>query len=355
MAIRVGMVGYHNIAKSHAPAYATTDLGELVAICDRIPERADAGAAANGCRAYHSLAEMLEAEELDAIDVCTGGAENGGWHYEPALEALAAGKHVLVEKPLSNNLDEARELVAFAAEMDCALGCNLNHYFTPPAEALRAKIDAGELGELVYCLHKMGFQGAEPEQHSKPGGFAAGYPYFHLKAFMSHPFSVMRYLCGDIVELQAYCERPGYRRRAGDVMVSIASIHCRFANGAVGYLLSQRGDCSYGYGGWWSIEVSGTRGVGIIENCIEKLEFWRAPRGDEPPEVTDGGSNNFGDTFSRRIHAWLEDLSSGIAPDKVRASGRDALAALEYTFAVIESYESGGAVVRPTPLPPPHE
>ncbi|MFQ9802018.1 MAG: Gfo/Idh/MocA family oxidoreductase [Clostridia bacterium] len=48
----------------------------------------------------------------------------------PAMEALDAGKHVLVEKPISNDVREAREMVRFAAEKDLYLGCNLNHYFT---------------------------------------------------------------------------------------------------------------------------------------------------------------------------------------------------------------------------------
>ena len=48
------------------------------------------------------------------------------------MEALEAGKHVLVEKPISNQIEEARQMVAKAAEKDLYLGCNLNHYFTPP-------------------------------------------------------------------------------------------------------------------------------------------------------------------------------------------------------------------------------
>ena len=73
---------------------------------------------------------MLKHEELDVVDVCTGGNENGSWHYEPVMEALDAGKHVLVEKPISNDIHEAREMVTMAADRDLYLGCNLNHYFT---------------------------------------------------------------------------------------------------------------------------------------------------------------------------------------------------------------------------------
>jgi len=137
------------------------------------------------------------------------------------------------------------------------------------------------------------------------------------------------------------------------MMLSIASIHVRFANGCVGYLLSQRGDAPYGLGGWWSLEVAGTHGTFCIENCIEKVTYWSAAKPNEPV-VTSTGITDFGATFPRRLHAFLEDVSNGVPRESLRASGRDALAALEYTWAVIESYEQGGAMVRPHPLPPVH-
>ncbi|MBI2301044.1 MAG: Gfo/Idh/MocA family oxidoreductase, partial [Armatimonadetes bacterium] len=350
MPLKIGIVGMNNIAQPHAAAYAADELGELVAICDRVPERADAGAEKYGARPYYSLADMLDGEpDLDIVDVCTGGYENGSWHFEPAMQAMDAGKHVLVEKPLSSDVGEARQMVAKAAERGVYLGCNLNHYFSPPAERARQHLDDGDVGELVYCLCKMGFNGSEPESYNAPGGMVKGFPYFHLKAFLSHPLSVMRYLCGDVTHVQAFLERPGFRRRAGDVMLTTASVHLRFANGAVGYLLSQRGDCTYGLGGWWSVEVAGTKGTFCIENCIEKLTWWKAPQPNAGAagEVYESGTADFGLTFNHRIHAWLEDISNGVPLEQVRGSGRDALAALEITWAAMESYEQGGILVRP--------
>jgi len=356
MALKVGVVGMRGIGMNHANCYQQDNLAELVAVCDLVKEVADTAAEKLGVKAYYSLKDMLANEPLDIVDVSTGGNENGSWHYEPTMEALEAGKHVLVEKPLSNDIREAREMVAKATEKGVYLGCNLNHYFTPPAERARKYMDDGEIGELVYCLHKMGFAGGERTYRPGTGARVKGFPYFHVKAFLSHPFSVMRYFCGDVTHVQAFLSRPGFRRNAGDVMLSINSIHLKFANECVGYLLSQRGDTTFGLGGWWSIEVGGTRGTFCIENCIEKVTFWQSPGPDGTPEpvVTNSGISDFGQTFPRRIHAFLEDLTNNVPPDKLRASGRDALAALEYTWATIESYEQGGALVRPHPLPPVH-
>jgi len=67
--------------------------------------------------------------------------------------------------------------------------------------------------------------------------------------------------------------------------------------------------------------------------------------------VTNTGVKDFGATFPARIHAFLEDVTQRVPKQKLRASGRDALATLEYTFAAIESYEQGGELVRPHALP----
>jgi predicted dehydrogenase len=281
------------------------------------------------------------------------------------MEALEAGKHVLCEKPLSNQVTEARQMVAKADEKDLYLGCNLNHYFTPPAEKAREYMDQGAVGEQVYCLHKMGFAGGAASYSYDKAPRAEGFPYFHMKAFLAHPFSVMRYFCGDITHVQAFVTQPSFRRAAGDVMMSINSIHVRFANGCVGYLLSQRGDTTFGLGGWWSVEVGGTNGTFCIENCIEKVTYWPGPTNAADPAAlkigepgkpieTSCGITDFGQTFPRRIHAFMEDVTNQVAKDKLRASGRDALATLEYTWAAMESYEQGGALVRPNPLPPVH-
>lgn len=366
MALKVGIVGMNNIGYSHAPHYVSDELAELVAVCDAVKARADKAAEQFGVRAYYDVEEMLDNEELDIVDVCTGGLENGSWHYEPAMMAMEKGKHVLVEKPLSSDIEEAREMVALADAVGVYLGCNLNHYFTLPAQKAKELQNEGKLGELVYCLCKMGFQGGEPDNYSPPGSFKIrDFPYFHMKAFMSHPLSVMRYFCGEVTHVQAFMNRPGFRRRAGDVMLSTCSIHLRFANDAVGYLLSQRGDATYGLGGWWSCEVAGTKGTFCIENCVERLTYWSAPDGRGPgkpayiapgepggPEIYDFGTQDFNLTFKHRIHAFLEDVSNKVPRYQLRASGRDALAVLEITFAAMESYEQGGALVRPQPLPP---
>ena len=129
MALKVGVVGMGGIGNRHAGCHAEDDLADLVAVCDVVKESADRAAERHGVKAYYSLKDMLENEDLDIVDVTTGGNENGSWHYEPTMEALAAGRHVLCEKPLSNDIDEARDMVAYAAEQNLYLGCKSQSLF----------------------------------------------------------------------------------------------------------------------------------------------------------------------------------------------------------------------------------
>lgn len=361
MKLKCAVVGMGGIGNTHADIYRKDPLGELVAVCDLVKEKADAAAARHGVRAFYSLPEMLAAmPDIDVVSIATSGYDNGSMHFEPAMQALEAGKNVLVEKPICADIGDARELVRYAAARKLRLGCDLNHYFTATADRAMEMCKEGKIGELVYCIHKVGFNGSQGK-YMGPGSPRWQTPYSHVKAFCAHPFSVMRHFCGDIVAVQAFFSKPGVRATAGDPMLSINSIHVRFANGGIGYLISQRGDAMFGLGGWWSYEHAGAKGTFCIENCVEKLHYWDVDRvagsasmASPTPETLDTGITDFGATFPVRLHAFLEDVANGVPHEHIRASGRDALATLEYTFAAIQSYENGGALVVPHRLPPLH-
>ena len=181
-------------------------------------------------------------------------------------------------------------------------------------------------------------------------------------------FSGMWKLCGDQeIALRGAMDTPGV------VVIAGTGSICFGRNGAgqtarsggYGHLISQRGDSAWGYGGWWSYEHAGTRGTFAIENCTEKLLYWNPQQKDASgrptmmqatlePEVYDTGIKSFNATFPVRINAWLEDLTNKVPREHIRASGRDALATLEYTFAAIQSYENGGELVVPHKLPALH-
>lgn len=183
MKLKCAVVGMGGIGNTHAKCYHENELSELVAVCDLVKEKADAAAEKFGVRAFYDEEEMLKAmPEIDIVSVTTSGYDNGSMHFEPAMLALSYGKNVLVEKPICADIYDARELVRYAAKQKVYLGCDLNHYFSGPAFAADELMKNGGVGELVYCIHKVGFNGSELK-YGGPGAPRWQTPYSHLKAF----------------------------------------------------------------------------------------------------------------------------------------------------------------------------
>ena len=107
--VRIGIVGAGNIAtNAHMPAYAACDKAEIAAVADLNLERAETFAKRFGIpHAYASVEEMLEHEDIDAVDICTW---NCG-HAPVAIAAANAGKHILCEKPFADSLEQDRKSV----------------------------------------------------------------------------------------------------------------------------------------------------------------------------------------------------------------------------------------------------
>ena len=325
--LKVAVVGLGNIGNTHADVYAADDLAELVAVCDIIPERADKAAAKHGVKAYYSVQEMLAAEKLDAVSVASAGVENGGDHYVPVMECLDAGLHVLGEKPISNEIERAREMVAKAQEKGVYFGINLNHRFVPPAAKAKAWIDEGKIGELLLINMTMWI--GNPNNSS---------PWFHLRALHPHSLDIMRYFCGDVTRVHAFLNKA-----PGRVCYSNAQINLEFANGVVGHLTG-----SYDTNPRHNLErceILGTEGRIVLDNLYEELTLYPR-RSDELTVVRNsimGGLSGFNATFTNRINTWIEEVTSGVPRDEIDASGKDGLAVQEVIEAAIRSFHTGRA------------
>lgn len=328
--LRVGVIGMRGIGNTHANVYKNDALSELVAVCDIDKARADEAAERWGATAYYSVKEMLEGTELDAISVATGGFENGSWHYEPVMECIAAKKHTLCEKPISNNIEHAREMVKAAREAGVYFGINLNHRFVPPAARAKKWVEEGKLGHLLLLNMTMWID--NPNETS---------PWFHLRALHPHSIDIMRYFCGDVKRVQAFGNHAPKAEGGERVCWSNIQVNMEFANGVVGHLTG-----SYDAAPRHNLErceVMGTEGRFVLDNCFEELTLYPR-RGDELTVLRNsimGGVQGFDATFKNRIHRWLEQVSAEVPREEIEASGEDGLAVQEIIEAAILSIQNG--------------
>lgn len=151
----VGIIGTGGIARAHAGAYARfSDRCRVVAVADIDAARAEAFASGlGGDVAVHAGAQgVLERPDVDLVSICAPPFT----HAPLALQALGAGKHVLVEKPMATSLQECDAMLAAARDAGRTLGVVHQNRFRPEFARVKALLDAGLLGPLdfvsVQCL-----------------------------------------------------------------------------------------------------------------------------------------------------------------------------------------------------------
>jgi predicted dehydrogenase len=148
--LRIGIIGSGGIAQGcHMRGYATMpEQCEMVAVCDVNPETAQAAAEKyNVPKTYTDYRQMIAEQNLDAVSVATPNA----YHMEPTIDALQAGLHVICEKPLAMNADEARKMCAVARESGKILQVALQQRFSGSARFMKQYIEAGHMGDIYYA------------------------------------------------------------------------------------------------------------------------------------------------------------------------------------------------------------
>ncbi|HQW30339.1 MAG: Gfo/Idh/MocA family oxidoreductase [Verrucomicrobiales bacterium] len=136
MSVKVGVIGVGAIGRNHARIYAALESAELVAIYDANLEHARQLAEEFGTEAVGSVEELVE--RVDAASVATPTVT----HREIATKLLSAGKHVLVEKPISDSVDDAKAMIALASEKGCVLQVGHIERFNPVMSQLESRLNS---------------------------------------------------------------------------------------------------------------------------------------------------------------------------------------------------------------------
>lgn len=146
--LRTAVVGAGGIARAHLRALATLEDVEVVAIADVVPGRAQAMADLHGIPcAYERHQDLVVHPDLQAVHVCTFNQA----HCQPTVDALQAGLHVIVEKPMAARLDDAVAMVTAAREHDRLLMCAIKSRFSDDIMTAHDVCASGTLGRIYYA------------------------------------------------------------------------------------------------------------------------------------------------------------------------------------------------------------
>jgi predicted dehydrogenase len=139
--LKVAVVGAGILGSRHARVFHEQPDAELVAVVDVNPARAEV-AARYGARFYGDMPTLLAAEAVDAVAVATPDHQ----HCEPVQAALAAGKHVFVEKPLATTAEDSRAIAAAATASGCTAMVNFSQRYVTDNRWIKQLIDDGGIG-----------------------------------------------------------------------------------------------------------------------------------------------------------------------------------------------------------------
>ncbi len=341
-AIRFGLIGCGGQGGYLSEAAAITGQADLVACADLRPERAEQSAARFGyARWFGSAGEMLDEAEIDAVIVAT----SHGQLQPAALEAVQAGKHALVEKPMALTAAEGRTLVEAAREAGVRLMVGYTLRLLPERREMRRLLEAGAVGEVTHVLggQLIGQMGGWLAERERGGG-----PLYYVG---SHALDFILWMAGAPVE-RVFAE---VNRAAQGGVETDASISIRFEGGILGQLLtSQRMGGRYGW-----CDVIGTAGRlrAVWETAEVYVESRAMPEYAMPTRIEvpatahhpqfppEAGARLSGFKYVRSWAAEMAEFIGAIREDRDPSpSGEDGLRVLEVIDAAFESERTGAPV-----------
>jgi UDP-N-acetyl-2-amino-2-deoxyglucuronate dehydrogenase len=205
MIYRFALVGCGKIAGRHTQEIAR--YGQLAAVCDIVPERADALAAQYGARAYYSFDALLASEMgIDVVSICTPN----GLHAAQSIAALQAGCHVLCEKPMCLLPADGRAMIAAAEAAGKKLLVVKSTRYNPVVTALKAVFDSGQMGRVFsFQLNCVWNRPAAYYANSWRGSLALDGGTLFTQ--FSHYTDVLLWLLGDAKEVAGFRSNAAHR------------------------------------------------------------------------------------------------------------------------------------------------
>jgi predicted dehydrogenase len=333
--MKVAVIGTGSMGRNHVRVMRELSGVELVGVADADLDAACKVAEAHGTRAYGSHKELLERERPDAVTV----AAPTNAHHAIALDALAAGCHVLVEKPIAATLREADELVAAAGKAGRVLAVGHIERYNPAVLELKKRLDEGQLGRVFQFNARR--LGPFPQRIRDVGV---------VVDLATHDVDVMRYLSGSEV-MRVYAET---RREVHTTREDLVTGLLRFGDGSVGVVQIN----------WLTpskireLTVTGERGMFRADYLTQDLFFHEnaaTAGGDWAPlavlrGVSEGPIVQYAIQKREPLRLELEAFVRAAGGDDATAvvSAQDGREALHIALAMVESGTAGRVVtVRP--------
>ncbi len=264
--LNVAVVGL-GTGRRYLAALAELSAAHLVAVCDVDKAKLDRYTAEYGVRGYTDYAELLAAETLDVVCVCTPDH----LHRDMVLAAFEKGLDVLCEKPLALHVDECEEMLRAAREKGRVLSVGQVCRFTPAFVKAKEMVNAGMIGELSFVeseyAHDYSHMGAC--WRSDPAVMRHG-----LTGGGCHAVDLLRFIAGNPTEAFAYANKKTLTDwPCDDTAIGVL----KFPNNVIGKVFVSTG-CKRAY--TMRTLLYGTKGTIVVDNMSSTMSLFLEKIGD---------------------------------------------------------------------------
>jgi UDP-N-acetyl-2-amino-2-deoxyglucuronate dehydrogenase len=333
---RVALVGSGSIADMHLGALLEIAQAKVVGVYSRGEEKARKAAERAQCSLSTDWKALVRREDVDLVDIVT----SSGSHFEIALEALKAGKHVLVEKPMSMTASQAFLLGETAKAKGRMLSVVSQRRFEEQHVAVKRALDDGALGKLLlaevscpYFRTQAYYDSADWRGKLATDGGA-------LMNQSIHSVDLLLWFAGPAVSLTAKTATQTHRMEAEDLALAIVT----FRNGAFGTIMAST---SIQPGFPPCLNLYGEKGTIKLEGS--SIVHWTVPGREKPESGSRPASAGVADPkLSSHAHhkAQLLDVLSALAEGRPPAvTAEDGRRAVAFVEAVYRSSPTGETVL----------
>ena len=263
--VRMAVIGLKTFGrKSHVVGVKGNENAELIAVCDIDEAMAKMVAEEHGVPYYLDYKELLKREDLDAVTIATPDQV----HREIAVAALAAGKHVLCEKPLALTVEDCKAMVEASKQYGKKLMVGQICRLAPSFLLAKELIDRGEIGEIFFMESEYAHDYAKkvgPNWRFDPKS-----PRHPVTGGACHAMDLMRWIVGDPIEVFAYANKKMLLTCPTDDCV-IAVM--KFPNEVIGKLFTSIG-CKRRY--TMRTCIYGSKGTIVVDNTSADLSLFKS-------------------------------------------------------------------------------
>jgi UDP-N-acetyl-2-amino-2-deoxyglucuronate dehydrogenase len=286
--LKFAIVGCGRIAQIHAEKISKK--AQLTAVCDIIPEKADALAELYNAKAYYSLTDLLNA--LDTFDVLAVCSPNG-LHAEHSIDALQSGIHVVCEKPMALTVYDCGRMIQAAEKNNCRLFAIKQNRYNPPVAAVKQLIEEGKLGK-INSIQLSCFWNRNEAYYANSWKGTKMMDGGTLFTQFSHFIDLLYWMLGDVVEVKSMTGN--YEHSDIIEFEDTGVVILRFANGAIGtvnytvnsYKKNMEGSLTI-FAEKGTVKIGGQYLNELEYQQIEGLKIENLPEGNKP--------NNYGTYF----------------------------------------------------------